>query len=54
MCAVVGVVVVGSWGSQAPAQGQNLKESLEGTGIKVKVRRRSPQNDDDEEGGWEG
>lgn len=32
------------WGSQAPAQGQNLKESLAGTGIKVKVglRKSSP------------
>ena len=29
-----------SWGSQAPAQGQNLKESLAGTGIKVKVGLR--------------
>lgn len=32
------------WGSQAPAQGQNLKESLAGTGVKVKVglRKSSP------------
>jgi hypothetical protein len=28
------------WGSQGPAQAQNLRESLEGTGIKVKVSLR--------------
>mmetsp|Transcript_21963 Transcript_21963/g.67599 ORF Transcript_21963/g.67599 Transcript_21963/m.67599 type:complete len:534 (+) Transcript_21963:24-1625(+) len=33
----IGVI---GWGSQAPAQAQNLKESLEGTPIKVKVGLR--------------
>lgn len=33
----IGVV---GWGSQGPAQAQNLRESLEGTGIKVKVGLR--------------
>jgi ketol-acid reductoisomerase len=33
----IGVI---GWGSQAPAQAQNLRESLEGTGIKVKVGLR--------------
>ena len=33
----IGVI---GWGSQAPAQAQNLKESLEGTSIKVKVGLR--------------
>lgn len=28
------------WGSQAPAQAQNFKESIEGTGIKVKIGLR--------------
>src|ERR1051325_9029063 len=30
----IGVI---GWGSQGPAQAQNLRDSLEGTGIKVKV-----------------
>jgi ketol-acid reductoisomerase len=33
----IGVI---GWGSQGPAQSQNLRESLEGTGIKVKVGLR--------------
>lgn len=37
--AFVGVKKIGviGWGSQGPAQGQNLRDSLEGTDIKVKV-----------------
>jgi hypothetical protein len=34
----IGVI---GWGSQGPAQAQNLRESLEGTGIKVKVGMRA-------------
>jgi ketol-acid reductoisomerase len=34
----IGVI---GWGSQGPAQAQNLRESLEGTGIKVKVGLRA-------------
>jgi ketol-acid reductoisomerase len=34
----IGVI---GWGSQGPAQAQNLRDSLEGTGIKVKVGLRS-------------
>src|SRR3954465_8192953 len=34
----IGVI---GWGSQGPAQAQNLREALEGTGIKVKVGLRS-------------
>ena len=33
----IGVI---GWGSQGPAQAQNLRESLEGTGIRVKVGLR--------------
>eukprot|EP00968_Pinguiococcus_pyrenoidosus_P020946 scaffold2618_cov240-Pinguiococcus_pyrenoidosus.AAC.9 len=33
----IGVI---GWGSQAPAQAQNLRDSLEGTGIKVKIGLR--------------
>src|SRR5262245_12138188 len=33
----IGVI---GWGSQAPAQAQNLRESLEGTGITVKIGLR--------------
>ena len=33
----IGVI---GWGSQGPAQSQNLRESLEGTGIRVKVGLR--------------
>ena len=33
----IGVI---GWGSQGPAQAQNLRDSLEGTGIKVKVGLR--------------
>ena len=33
----IGVI---GWSSQGPAQAQNLRESLEGTGIKVKVGLR--------------
>ena len=37
--AFAGVKQIGviGWGSQGPAQSQNLRDSLEGTGIKVKV-----------------
>ena len=40
--AFAGVKQIGviGWGSQGPAQAQNLRESLEGTGIKVKVGLR--------------
>lgn len=40
--ALTGIHQIGviGWGSQAPAQAQNLRESLEGTGIKVKVGLR--------------
>lgn len=41
--AFAGVKQIGviGWGSQGPAQAQNLRDSLEGTGIKVKVGLRS-------------
>src|SRR5215467_13938599 len=41
--AFAGVKQIGviGWGSQGPAQSQNLRESLEGTGIKVKVGLRA-------------
>ena len=35
----IGVI---GWGSQGPAQAQNLRESLTGTGIKVKVGSLRP------------
>jgi ketol-acid reductoisomerase len=40
--ALAGVKQIGviGWGSQGPAQAQNLRDSLEGTGIKVKVGLR--------------
>ena len=40
--AFAGVTQIGvlGWGSQGPAQAQNLRESLEGTGIRVKVGLR--------------
>src|SRR6187401_932422 len=40
--AFAGVKQVGviGWGSQGPAQAQNLRDSLEGTGINVKVGLR--------------
>src|SRR5882672_7333804 len=40
--ALAGVKQIGviGWGSQGPAQSQNLRDSLEGTGIKVKVGLR--------------
>ncbi len=40
--ALAGVEQIGviGWGSQGPAQAQNLRDSLEGTGIKVKVGLR--------------
>jgi ketol-acid reductoisomerase len=40
--AFAGIKQIGvlGWGSQGPAQAQNLRESLEGTGIKVKVGLR--------------
>ncbi len=41
----IGVV---GWGSQGPAQAQNLRESLEGTGIKVKVGLRPGSGSMDE------
>src|SRR5450432_4800879 len=34
----IGVI---GWGSQGPAQSQNLRDSLEGTGIKVKIGLRA-------------
>jgi ketol-acid reductoisomerase len=38
-----GVKMIGviGWGSQGPAQAQNLRDSLDGTGIRVKVGLRS-------------
>src|SRR6266851_1203272 len=41
--AFAGVKQIGviGWGSQGPAQAQNLRESLEGTDIKVKVGLRA-------------
>jgi ketol-acid reductoisomerase len=41
--AFAGVKQIGviGWGSQGPAQSQNLRDSLEGTGIKVKVGLRA-------------
>src|SRR3954470_14543170 len=40
--AFAGVKQIGviGWGSQGPAQAQNLRDSLEGTGIKVKIGLR--------------
>src|SRR5216684_8175926 len=40
--AFAGVKQIGviGWGSQGPAQAQNLADSLEGTGIKVKIGLR--------------
>src|SRR5258708_17256775 len=40
--ALAGIKQIGviGWGSQGPAQAQNLRDSLEGTGIKVKVGLR--------------
>ena len=47
----IGVI---GWGSQGPAQAQNLRESLEGTGIRVKVglRRNSGSARDAQEAGF--
>ncbi len=41
--ALAGIEQIGviGWGSQGPAQAQNLRDSLEGTGIKVKVGLRA-------------
>src|ERR1700733_7010660 len=36
----IGQIGVIGWSSQGPAQAQNLRESLEGTGIRVKVGLR--------------
>src|SRR5262249_60885386 len=41
----IGVI---GWGSQGPAQAQNLRESLEGTGIRVKVGLRAGSRSMDE------
>src|SRR6267154_1133479 len=41
----IGVI---GWGSQGPAQSQNLRDSLEGTGIKVKVGLRAGSSSMDE------
>jgi ketol-acid reductoisomerase len=41
----IGVI---GWGSQGPAQAQNLRDSLEGTGIKVKVGLRPGSSSMDE------
>jgi ketol-acid reductoisomerase len=40
--ALAGIKQIGviGWGSQGPAQAQNLRDSLEGTGIKVKIGLR--------------
>ena len=38
----IGVI---GWSSQGPAQAQNLRDSLEGTGIKVKVGLRERRRD---------
>ncbi len=40
----VGQVGVIGWGSQGPAQAQNLRDSLAGTGIRVKVGLRAGSN----------
>src|SRR6187455_2464952 len=41
----IGVI---GWGSQGPAQSQNLRDSLEGTDIKVKVGLRAGSSSMDE------
>src|SRR5256885_3187390 len=48
--AFAGVKQIGviGWGSQGPAQAQNLRDSLEGTGIKVKVGLRPGSSSMDE------
>src|SRR6267154_2044604 len=48
----IGVI---GWGSQGPAQAQNLRESLEGTGIKVKIGLRpgSESMDDARQAGFD-
>jgi ketol-acid reductoisomerase len=48
--AFAGVKQIGviGWGSQGPAQAQNLRDSLEGTGIKVKVGLRAGSSSMDE------
>src|ERR1035437_4789806 len=48
--AFAGVKQIGviGWGSQGPAQAQNLRDSLEGTGIKVKVGLRAGSTSMDE------
>jgi ketol-acid reductoisomerase len=48
--AFAGVKQIGviGWGSQGPAQAQNLRDSLEGTGIKVKVGLRGGSSSMDE------
>ncbi|HVZ75201.1 MAG TPA: ketol-acid reductoisomerase [Polyangia bacterium] len=48
--AFAGVKQIGviGWGSQGPAQAQNLRDSLEGTGIKVKIGLRAGSSSMDE------
>src|SRR5687767_15951460 len=48
--AFAGVKQIGviGWGSQGPAQAQNLRDSLEGSGIKVKVGLRPGSRSMDE------
>src|SRR5262245_64366523 len=48
--AFAGVKQIGviGWGSQGPAQAQNLRDSLEGTGIRVKVGLRPGSSSMDE------
>ena len=56
--AFAGIKVIGviGWGSQGPAQAQNLRDSLEGTGIQVKVglRRDSASWGEAERAGFTG
>jgi ketol-acid reductoisomerase len=48
--AFAGVKQIGviGWGSQGPAQAQNLRDSLEGTGVKVKIGLRGGSSSMDE------
>ena len=47
--ALAGVKTIGviGWGSQGPAQAQNLRDALAGTGIVVKVGLRSEEHTSD-------
>src|SRR5688500_20161031 len=48
--ALAGIKQIGviGWGSQGPAQAQNLRDSLEGSGIKVKIGLRPGSSSMDE------